>query len=77
MVGDLKNGRTVHSLARILSFYRVTIQYVSPPSLRMPEQIKKYVADRSISQVIFWLFLYELQFNVTVPLSIHTRKTIE
>lgn len=30
MVGDLKNGRTVHSLARILSVFRVRINYVSP-----------------------------------------------
>eukprot|EP00794_Sanderia_malayensis_P004695 gene4695-5310_t len=50
MVGDLKNGRTVHSLARILSSYRVTIQYVSPPSLRMPDQIKRYLQERSINQ---------------------------
>merc|ERR1719318_1613801 len=37
MVGDLKNGRTVHSLARLLTRYRnIKLQYVSPDSLRMP-----------------------------------------
>src|SRR5271157_6308948 len=30
MVGDLKYGRTVHSLARLLSLYQVQINYVSP-----------------------------------------------
>ena len=52
MVGDLKHGRTVHSLARILTFYRVKLQYVSPASLRMPESVKKYVEERSIPQVL-------------------------
>lgn len=39
MVGDLKYGRTVHSLARLLSMYRVTLALVSPEILRMPEEI--------------------------------------
>ncbi|KAJ1939078.1 Carbamoyl-phosphate synthase, partial [Linderina macrospora] len=37
LIGDLKNGRTVHSLARIISQYKnVTLNYVSPESLGMP-----------------------------------------
>lgn len=40
LVGDLKYGRTVHSLAYALSLYGADITLVSPPSLRMPEQIK-------------------------------------
>ena len=36
MVGDLKNGRTVHSLAKLLCLYNVTLRYVSPAALRMP-----------------------------------------
>jgi aspartate carbamoyltransferase catalytic subunit len=40
LVGDLKYGRTVHSLAYALSLYGAEITLVSPPSLRMPEQIK-------------------------------------
>jgi aspartate carbamoyltransferase catalytic subunit len=39
MVGDLKYGRTVHSLARLLTMYGVTINYVSPEILRMPSEI--------------------------------------
>ncbi|PIA17913.1 carbamoyl-phosphate synthase [Coemansia reversa NRRL 1564] len=48
LVGDLKHGRTVHSLARVLAQYRnVTLNYVSPPSLRMPESVKRDVALRA------------------------------
>ncbi|KAF0501359.1 carbamoyl-phosphate synth [Gigaspora margarita] len=43
IVGDLKNGRTVHSLVRVLSQYQVTLNYVSPASLRIPDEIKKEV----------------------------------
>ncbi|KAJ1895786.1 Carbamoyl-phosphate synthase, partial [Kickxella alabastrina] len=48
LVGDLRNGRTVHSLARVLAQYKnVTLNYVSPPSLAMPESIKRDVALRA------------------------------
>ena len=40
LVGDLRYGRTVHSLVRLLSLYSVTLNFVSPPSLPMPEQVK-------------------------------------
>ncbi|BGP44932.1 Carbamoyl-phosphate synthase [Rhodotorula kratochvilovae] len=40
MVGDLKNGRTVHSLVKLLSLYSVSLIFVSPPSLSMPESVK-------------------------------------
>ncbi len=39
MLGDLKYGRTVHSLARLLSLYNVRLNYISPEILRMPEEI--------------------------------------
>ena len=51
MVGDLKHGRTVHSLAKLLTLYRVRLCYVSPPSLEMPEDIVEYVDKKGISQV--------------------------
>lgn len=49
MVGDLKNGRTVHSLAKILCLYHgITLHYVSPSEeLGMPEEVRRYVADHS------------------------------
>ncbi|MEI6039775.1 MAG: aspartate carbamoyltransferase [Candidatus Berkelbacteria bacterium] len=51
MAGDLANGRTVHSLANGLSqFYKnVNMFLVSPPSLQMPEYIKKMLNDRNIN----------------------------
>ncbi len=37
MFGDLKNGRTVHSLARLLRLYgRVRLNLVSPQALKLP-----------------------------------------
>lgn len=50
MVGDLKYGRTVHSLARLLSNYDVRINYVSPEVLRMPDEIITEVSEKNISQ---------------------------
>ncbi|RLG32472.1 aspartate carbamoyltransferase [Methanosarcinales archaeon] len=40
LVGDLKYGRTVHSLSIALSYYGARIMLVSPPALRMSEAIK-------------------------------------
>ncbi|XP_060662092.1 CAD protein [Drosophila nasuta] len=53
MVGDLKNGRTVHSLARLLTLYNVTLQYVAPPGLGMPEAIMRYLDQRGVHQRTF------------------------
>ena len=52
MVGDLKNGRTVHSLARLLTNYQCNIWYVSPPGLEMPRSVVEYVKSKGIFQVI-------------------------
>jgi aspartate carbamoyltransferase catalytic subunit len=46
IVGDLKYGRTVHSLAYALSRYGANITLVSPPQLTMPEQIKADLKTR-------------------------------
>ncbi|XP_060528701.1 CAD protein [Cylas formicarius] len=50
LVGDLKNGRTVHSLARLLTLYNVQLRYVSPSNLKMPSHITKFVSGRGIHQ---------------------------
>ncbi|UCH61429.1 MAG: aspartate carbamoyltransferase [Anaerolineales bacterium] len=50
MLGDLKYGRTVHSLARLLSLYNVRLNYVSPAILRMPEDIFSELDEKSIQQ---------------------------
>jgi len=40
MVGDLKHGRTVHSLSQLLLLYKdLTFTLISPTELRMPEEI--------------------------------------
>ncbi|KAF1486424.1 CAD protein, partial [Eudyptula minor novaehollandiae] len=53
MVGDLKHGRTVHSLARLLTQYRVNLRYVTPPGLRMPPDITSFVDSKGIKQEEF------------------------
>src|SRR3989304_6133583 len=51
MLGDLKYGRTVHSLARLLSLYDVRLHYVSPEILRMPAELIDEVRARGVAQV--------------------------
>ena len=43
MVGDLKYGRTVHSLTKLLLLYDVEFYFVSPDILRMPAEILERV----------------------------------
>jgi len=45
MVGDLKNGRTVHSLARLLRMYNVRLTFVSPEILRLPGDVKEEMIE--------------------------------
>ncbi len=53
MLGDLKYGRTVHSLARLLSLYNIKLNYVSPDALRMPKEVMEEVAAKGIPQKEF------------------------
>jgi aspartate carbamoyltransferase catalytic subunit len=46
IMGDLRYGRTVHSLARALSNYDVELFLVSPEALRMQESILKEVKNK-------------------------------
>nr|CCA24586.1 unnamed protein product [Albugo laibachii Nc14] len=50
MVGDLKNGRTVHSLAKLLALFKVKIYYISPDTLKMPREIIQSLNDSGIEQ---------------------------
>ena len=45
-LGDLKNGRTVHSLGYLMSLYRNKMIFVSPKSLKMPEEITADLKSR-------------------------------
>jgi aspartate carbamoyltransferase catalytic subunit len=46
MVGDLRYGRTVHSLAYALSMYDVELYLVSPESLRMRREVLQTIKSR-------------------------------
>lgn len=50
MLGDLKYGRTVHSLARLLSLFVVRLNYVSPDILKMPLEVIEELDARGVSQ---------------------------
>jgi carbamoyl-phosphate synthase/aspartate carbamoyltransferase/dihydroorotase len=50
IVGDLKHGRTVHSLARLLTNYTVQLRYVCPDSLKMPQDVYSYVEKKGVQQ---------------------------
>ena len=53
MLGDLKYGRTVHSLARLLSLYDVKINFVSPDILKIPSEIINEIEVNGTSQAEF------------------------
>jgi aspartate carbamoyltransferase catalytic subunit len=43
LVGDLKYGRTVHSLMMAMSRWNATFNFISPEELKMPEEYKIYL----------------------------------
>lgn len=53
ILGDLKHGRTVHSLARLLSLYDVKINCVAPEILQMPPEIAAELREKGIQQQEF------------------------
>ncbi|MCE7860546.1 MAG: aspartate carbamoyltransferase [Chloroflexi bacterium CFX2] len=51
LLGDLKYGRTVHSLARLLSqFDNIKLNYVSPEILKMPKEVMDEVGAKGVPQ---------------------------
>lgn len=47
IIGDLKYGRTVHSLMKLLSLAeKITFRMFSPPSLELPDEIAHYARKR-------------------------------
>ncbi|WKE66319.1 aspartate carbamoyltransferase [Gallaecimonas kandeliae] len=53
MVGDLKHGRTVHSLAKLLRLYKhIRFTLVSPPELAMPDEVLAILDDAGHSFTI-------------------------
>lgn len=52
MVGDLLNGRTIHSLARLLSLYTpITFNLVSPGILTLPQELIRVLEERQVNIV--------------------------
>ena len=48
LAGDLKNGRTVHSLALLLANFDVRFIFAAPPALRMPQEILDQLKEKGI-----------------------------
>ena len=48
MVGDLKYGRTVHSLLMAMRYFNPRYNFVSPPELRIPEQYRAFCKENGI-----------------------------
>lgn len=47
MIGDLKNGRTIKSLAKLLTLGDgIRFNFISPPILRMPEEVSSYLKQK-------------------------------
>ncbi|ATD65888.1 aspartate carbamoyltransferase [Neisseria weixii] len=53
MCGDLKYGRTVHSLCQALKRWGCEFAFVSPPSLAMPEYITEELDEAGCTHQIF------------------------
>lgn len=43
LVGDLRYGRTVHSLMMAMARWKTTFNFISPEELKMPEEYKLYL----------------------------------
>lgn len=48
LVGDLKYGRTVHSLLTAMRHFNPTFHFIAPDELAMPEYYKQYCKDNGI-----------------------------
>ncbi len=51
LVGDLKYGRTVHSLIMAMRHFNPTFHFVAPSELAMPEEYKLYCSQHGIKYV--------------------------
>jgi aspartate carbamoyltransferase catalytic subunit len=48
-VGDLKYGRTVHSLAMALTQFNTTFHLVSPVELKLPSYVKRHIKEKNLT----------------------------
>ena len=57
LVGDLKYGRTVHSLITAMRHFNPTFHFIAPPELSIPEEHKQYCRDHNVT------FVEHTEFN--------------
>lgn len=48
LVGDLKYGRTVHSLVQAMCHFNAKFNLVSPVELKLPSSVKQYIKDANL-----------------------------
>lgn len=48
LVGDLKYGRTVHSLVQAMCHFNAKFNLVSPVELKLPSAVKQYIKDANL-----------------------------
>lgn len=48
MVGDLKYGRTVHSLLMAMSLFNARFIFIAPPELQLPQEYKLYLKQKNL-----------------------------
>ena len=51
LVGDLKYGRTVHSLLMAMRHFNPTFHFIAPDELKMPDEYKLYCQEHHIKYV--------------------------
>ena len=49
VIGDLKHGRTVHSLVQAMSGFGANFSFVSPKGLELPDEYKSFITDNGLS----------------------------
>jgi len=48
LVGDLKYGRTVHSLTEAMCYFNTTFHLISPDSLKLPSAVKMHIKQHNL-----------------------------
>ncbi len=60
MVGDLKYGRTVHSLLQAMSYFNPTFNFVACKELQMPEEYLKFCDENGLKYTVTTEFSPEI-----------------
>lgn len=63
LVGDLKYGRTVHSLVQAMCNFNATFHLVSPEALKLPSSVKMDIKKQNLS------YFQHTELNEIIPLA--------